>query len=884
MGEVYRARDTRLDRIVAVKVLLPERVVREESKARFIQEAKAASALNHPNIIAIYDIGVENGVDYIAMEFVSGKTLDQLIPRNGMRLNEVLRHAVEAADALAKAHAAGIVHRDLKPGNIMVSTDGLVKVLDFGLAKLAKPSEDREAPTRTIDARTSEGTIMGTAAYMSPEQAEGQEAGPRSDIFSFGALLYEMVSGQRAFRGDTLLSTLSSVLRDDPKPITEVREDSPSELRRIIARCLRKDPAQRFQHMDDLKVALEELKGELESGKPAEPVIPPSRRRRTSAVLIAAAALTTAAGGMAWFLNRTTPQPAGGLVLTRMTSDSGLTTTPAISPDGKLLAYASDRSGEGNLDIWVQQVAGGQPIRRTRNSADDRQPSFSPDGSKIAFRSERDGGGIYVISALGGEDRLVARSGMYPHFSPDGNRIAYSVGAPLRSSKIYIVNATGGQASEWKLQIPWAAVPIWSPDGSHILFLGSTDPSGNFNTIDWWVAPAEGGTAIGTGAGSAFARRGLRAPSAPGSWTGDRILFSASLGDSANLWQAKISLRTWQIQDPPQRLTTGAAQESGPSISADGSLAFSTLVSESNLWMLAIDTNRGKVLGTPQQLTTAGGGSMRPSLSQDGRKLVFVSNRSGNPDIWLRNLDNGSETAITATPWPESHPWLTGDGSKVAWTSLETSKPPIFVMTIARGVPEKLCDDCGMPMQWTPDGSKVLYYWGQPIRYGSIDAITRQRADVIHHEKYNIHRARFSPDGNWLAFHVPIVVEGGRSPIFVAPLRNGVALGETDWIQVTDGTGIEAAPFWSPDGGLLYFLSQRDGFQCLWAQPLDKATKRPAGAPFNIAHFHGARHRVDEVGFGPGISSDKLVYTLSESTGNVWMAKPEGGRPGEARR
>ncbi len=286
MGVVYKARDSHLDRFVAIKVLPPERVADPERKLRFVQEAKAASALNHPNIVHIYDIDQQDGVDYIAMEYVAGKTLDQLIARKGMGLNETLRCAVQMADALTAAHEAGIIHRDVKPGNVMVTDKGLVKVLDFGLAKLTEqaPPGPNES-TRTLKPTTEEGTIVGTAAYMSPEQAEGKRLDARSDIFSFGAVLYEMVTGRRAFQKDSKASTMAAIITQEPEPLGA---EIPHDLEKIIGRCLRKDPAHRFQHMDDVKVALEELKEDSESGKLAG--IPATERKRPRRWLWAAAA------------------------------------------------------------------------------------------------------------------------------------------------------------------------------------------------------------------------------------------------------------------------------------------------------------------------------------------------------------------------------------------------------------------------------------------------------------------------------------------------------------------------------------------------------------------------------------------------------------------
>ncbi len=298
MGVVYKAQDLHLDRLVAVKILPPDKFADAERKQRFTQEAKAASALNHPNIVTVHDIDQADGVDFIAMEYVEGKTLDEMIGRKGLKLNAALKCAVQMADALAKAHAAGIIHRDLKPGNVMVTDEGQVKVLDFGLAKLTEPASlGGDESTRTARPTTEEGTIVGTVAYMSPEQAEGKKVDSRSDIFSFGAVLYEVVTGSRAFLGDTRASTLAAVLKDEPKPASQIAVGLPREVERLIRRCLHKDPAHRVQHMDDLKVALEELKEDSESGKLLAADAAPTRKRRLWwVVALAAVPLLVVAG------------------------------------------------------------------------------------------------------------------------------------------------------------------------------------------------------------------------------------------------------------------------------------------------------------------------------------------------------------------------------------------------------------------------------------------------------------------------------------------------------------------------------------------------------------------------------------------------------------
>ena len=544
MGVVYKARDLRLDRYVALKVLPSDRVSDPERKRRFVQEARAASALNHPNIVTIYDIDQADGTDFIAMEFIDGKALDRLIPRNGMPLREILVYAIQIAGALARAHGAGIIHRDIKPANIMATPDGHVKVLDFGLAKLNEQrGGDTEAPTVAMEgieaARTEEGTIVGTAAYMSPEQAQGKSVDARGDIFSFGSVLYEMVTGRRAFREENNVSTLAAILHKEPTAVRAIAADVPRDLEKIIARCLRKDPNRRFQHMDDVKVALEELKEESESGRPEVEVTGLRARQdfqKFQWIAIALAIVVTAAGAVWWSMRKKTEAPARAHYLVRLTADAGLTTDPALSPDGKLLAYASDRGAEGNLDIWVQQVSGGEAIRLTRDPADDSEPVFSPDGSKIAFRSERDGGGVYIMSALGGEARRVVRQGRRPRFSPDGLRIAYTVGELQLAAapKSFVISSEGGPSRQIQPDFFTVLAPTWSPDGKHLLFQGLQNA--NSGDYAWWLDPVEGGTAVQTSAAAVFQQRELRVPLAQ-VWRADdnSVVFSARLGDAVNL-------------------------------------------------------------------------------------------------------------------------------------------------------------------------------------------------------------------------------------------------------------------------------------------------------------------------------------------------------------
>jgi serine/threonine protein kinase len=916
MGVVYRALDSRLQRVAAIKVLTAEGMASPERRKRFVQEARAASALNHPNIVHIYDIDHIDGTDFIAMEYVAGQTLAEKISRKRLTLTETLTYAAPVAAALAKAHGAGIVHRDLKPANIMIGEDGQVKLLDFGLAKLVEPEAGGEfTPTRTGQAdqlRTEEGSIVGTVAYMSPEQAEGKKVDARSDIFSFGSVLYEMVTGRRAFGAATRLATLAAILNQDPQPVCEIDASIPGELERIIVRCLRKDIERRAQHMGDIKVALEELKHDSESGEhssslhAASHVLVPSRRRHQGVWIAAGAILVVALAGIGWWL-KTAPGGSKftrGPILTRLTSDSGLTSGPALSPDGKLLAYSSDRSGDGSLDLWVQQISGGDPIRLTRGGADAQEAAFSPDGGRIAFRSERDGGGIYLVSALGGEARRIADQGHHPRFSPDGKQIAYWSGnvGGFEQGKIYVVAANGGEPRQIRPEFAFAGWPIWSPDGKHLLFAGATpahvsSQHGPDQTHDWWVMPLDGGAPVNLGAYAAFRSQRL-APFpiylfVPALWTvNNRILFSARLGDSTNLWQVGIQPDGGRITGKAERMTFGTGIETNPSVDTAGTIAFTALTQNVDLWSLPLDAELGKVKGEMQRLTDNAAPDFYPSLSPDGNLVMFVSSRTGSNHIWIKDLRTGKESDFLINP-TFGMPHLLSGGSRLIYMVWEDRKVNAYIASISAdpgSAPQpvnvqKVCEDCGEAIWDVSSDGRTLLYTASTGNdtMDLVDIPSGRKSEFLKRPGHVLGRARFSPDGQWISFHDRT---GSRSRLYIVPFRRDASadtasprrVADADWIAATDGQALDVFPHWSPGERLLYFSSSRDGAQCIWAQGLDPATKRPVGPPFAVLHFHRARRSLANMPlpmFEMSIGRDKIVFDIGETTGNIWMAKVE---------
>lgn len=595
--------------------------------------------------------------------------------------------------------------------------------------------------------------------------------------------------------------------------------------------------------------------------------------------------------GLTLWLTRT-PAPVHFPKLTRLTSDLGLTYQPTVSRDGKFLAYTSDRSGEGNLDIWVKPVAGGEPARLTWNQADDHEPAFSPDGSKVVFRSERNGGGIYAVSVLGGEERLIAAKGRQPRFSPDGTQIAFWTGIPAAGGYgrargvIYLIPSSGGAPRELEPRFSVARSPVWSPDGTDLLFLGLRDEQFKSEgkqekdgLTDWWVVSLDGKVAARTGALDLLGQHDLSpAEPEPGDWVatpeGDVILFARTIGEATNVWQVTISPKTWHVTGPPRRLTSGTATETHPSLSVRG-LVFAGLASNSDIWSLPIDATHGKPLGPLQPLVQSAAEDIHSSLSGDGKTLAWNSGRSGYPDIWVKDLESGRESAITEGPREEDRVLLSPEASKLAYMVRNGAQVDFYLAELGKGSSaERLCENCGGAMlDWSPDGTELLYWWGNPVRFSMLNIASRKSQIVLQHAKYDLHRGQISPDGRWLAFSIP--VESQSYQALIAPLRKTDPPGENEWIHVATDAG---CPHWSPDGNLLYFLSTRDGFCCFWAQALEPQTKRPVGAPIEVLHFHSARRSLTNTlggTIGISLTSDRMVFSMKEVTGNIWLAEME---------
>ena len=712
MGEVYRARDPRLARDVAIKVLPADRVADEGRRRRFVQEAQAASALNHPHIITIYEIDTAEDHDFIVMEYVPGKSVDALIPRQGMRLSEALRIAISVADALAAAHARGIIHRDLKPANVMVGTDGAVKVLDFGLAKLVGADEDSDAETATVTAHgtlSAPGTVAGTAAYMAPEQATGGAVDARSDIFSFGAMLYEMATGVRAFAGTSINDTLSAVIRAQPKPPSTIVRDLPSDLEKVILRCLRKDPQRRFQHIDDVKVALQEIKEDSESGTVAATVVP--RYRRNLRLAAVAGSLILVAGLAAWLRRSPHDTEAAALRVVPLTNLKGTEIAPTFSPDGQQVAFVWNGEKEDNVDIYLKLVGSSELRRLTSDPAEEFAPRWSPNGQEIAFlRGAIDRGTLHVVSPLGGTDRKVSDFAVEGNldWSPDGHWIAAGHKPVVPSNRtdvggIYLIPLDGGDPRLMVQSQPsaFSFSPTFAPDGRRLAYASCQDDCTLYVVeLDAAYKPVA-------------APRQLipRSASGIGSVAWARDGRSVIFGDLDKAFLNYLERVAADGSRPPERIEVAGLGASAPAtvFSADR-LAFARRSRDVDLYRF--------VAGRPPEVVAASTfPEMEAALSADGERLAFISSRSADAlQIWVSSADGSDPRQLTRGGRARGSPSWSPDARQLAFDSYDDDRHyHIWIMDADGANLRQVTSDVGDQNRptWSTDGQWIYFSWGQ---------------------------------------------------------------------------------------------------------------------------------------------------------------------------
>ena len=778
MGVVYKARDARLNRYVALKLMLGAATDPDHQFRRFAQEAKAASALNHPNIITVYDIASEEETLYIVMEYVGGKTLGQVIPRQGMRIAEAVKIAVQLADALSAAAAAGIVHRDLKPGNIMVTENGQVKVLDFGLAKFAIAEVGGAArgstlpPTVSEQVVTRDGMLAGTVAYMSPEQAEGLPLDSRSDIFSFGAVLYEMVTGERAFQGNSKMSVLTSILRDDPQPLGAKVANVPQQLETIVNRCLRKDPARRFQSFTEAHLALLDLQEESESGRLRSLGSQrPSglKRRRVAPVLAVTAVVALSLMGFLYWRNNRTHRPIPEMRVAPFASYAGFQGFPAFSADGNQIAFAWT-GGEGRVTHIFSKVIGTDAVLPlTSGIYSDSLPAFAPDGRSVAFlRSLPQGAtGVYQVSPLGGHERLIAQipTAFYRglSWSSDSRWLVTSGRSdPEGRSRTYVVAASDGQIRTLSFGATGDEMyPALSKDSRMLAF---TRAEGD---TQWgiFVVPVD------ENLNPTASPRRMRTPTGlnrEAAWTvdGQGLVFVNGGSATSRLWRVPVS----GDAEAQQLVLTGGV-EFAPAIAPVGDrLAFTRNNTSANIWSFPV-LGPGAVGPAKQIVVSARSSYLRPhAFSEDGTKIAFESDRSGGYGIWTANADGSDPTLLYGRKeFLSGSPAWSSDGRFVAFDARRGKHTQVFVIAANGGPVRELTSD---------EFDSMLPSW--------------------------------SRDGKWIYFDSNR--NGGRLEIFKSSPEGGEAL------QVTHGGGWDAQE--SPDGAWLYFTRSRSANAPLLRVPI----------------------------------------------------------------
>jgi eukaryotic-like serine/threonine-protein kinase len=882
MGEVYLAEDTELHRNVALKVLPSDVSSNRDRMRRFKQEATAAAALNHPNIAHIYEIGEREGTNFIAMEFVDGLTLRQLIHERQIELPKLLRYLQHVAEGLAKAHAAGIVHRDLKPDNIMVTREGHAKILDFGLAKLIEQQTSQpttqgmsELATALIQPHSMPGAIVGTVGYMSPEQAQGrvQEIDHRSDIFSFGCILYEAITRRKAFEGKDAIDSLNKIIREQPTPIANLNPEVPYDLQKIVRRCLAKDPDERHQSIKDVAIELKEVRRELQAGVGIDTTVPPPsradstveaidsdgsraaaestslspsapsthqssaeyivsgiRQHKRAAALITAVLILAVVGVGIWLYKSfsTSNRQVGSLIAPKLQSltTSGNASDAAISPDGKWVAYVKNDAGQQGL--WLRQVAIPSDKQIVPPSLQDYNGiTFSKDGNYIYYvlgepNSLRT---LYQVPVLGGASRKVIEGVTSPvSLSPDGTRLAFMRASQLQGETALIVaNADGtGERQIAMRKVPAqfsGGGPSWSPDGKLIA-------SGviNFDPNTRRAAATVIEVQSESGAERPVTSHTWPPPFGQVVWLADGrglAVIALESGTPTN--------QIWHVSYPDgevRKITYDLNNYSQLSLTADsGALVTVKTEGASSVWISPQgDPSRAKQLSFGRY-----DGQTGLSLMPDGR-IVYVSREGGPNDLWIMDGDGKNQTQLTANAVNNVHPWVTHDGRYIVFQSTrELLRRSIWRMDPDGGNLKRLTDGPGdIFPQSSPDGRWVVFWSNRSgaLRVWKVSIDGGAPVQLTDKVMFN---PTVSPDGSQIACLYREDREGSLSKVAIIPFAGGDPVKVLDIPQNVQGNA--GGLRWSPDGRAITYVDTTGGVSNIWSLPLD------GGKPVPLTDF-----------------------------------------------